>query len=124
MANPTIRITIPKRPADLISLAKKINKKHLADGTASPLLLLQTNSWSEAGPVTDQCFAAHEEAESLTRQAEELYRKRDALLDQIDAAVKASRDLLLGIYHEEPKTLGQWGYEVNDTPHLPEKTAN
>ena len=34
MANPRIRINIPKKPAELIGLAKRVNEKHLADSMA------------------------------------------------------------------------------------------
>ncbi len=124
MANPRIRINIPKKPAELIGLAKRVNEKHLADGDSSPLKLLQKNAWSEVGPITATCLKAHEDAEALSRQAEELYRKRDTLLVQIDAAVKASRDVLTGIYRDEPKSLGNWGFEVDDSPPKPKTKAN
>ena len=124
MANPRIRINIPKKPAERIGLAKRVNDKHLADGDSSPLKLLQKNAWSEVGPITQICLKAHEDAEALSRQAEELYRKRDALLGQIDAAVKASRDVLTGIYRDEPKALGNWGFEVDDTPPKPKTKTN
>jgi len=37
------------------------------------------------------------------------------LLDKIDQSVKASRDLLLGVFHDNPKELTQWGFNVSDT---------
>ncbi|MFZ4550065.1 MAG: hypothetical protein ACOYN4_21625, partial [Bacteroidales bacterium] len=86
--------------------------------------LLQKNAWSEVGPITQICLKTHEDAEALSRRAEELYRKRDDMLGQIDAAVKASRDVLSGIYRDVPKTLGNWGFEVDDTPPKPKTKTN
>jgi len=33
----------------------------------------------------------------------------------IDESIKSTRDLLLGIYRDNPKELGQWGFEVDDS---------
>ena len=111
-----VRINIPKNPSEKISLAQKVNVKHVADGDASPLKLLQANSWDTVGPAADECFIVHGQAEEMSRKAEELYRKRDALLLKIDDALKSSRNLLMGVYRSEPKKLGEWGFEVDDTP--------
>ena len=116
MPNPKIRINIPKNPAEKIALAQKVNGKHVADGNTSPLKLMQGNSWDTVGPVADECYHVHGQAEEMSRKAEELYRQRDAMLLKIDDALKSSRDLLMGVYRSEPKKLGEWGFEVDDTP--------
>lgn len=119
MANPKIRIKIPIKPVEIIALAKRVDVKHLADGTSSPLNIMQTNSWGTVGPIATECMNIHLEAEEYSRKAEELYDKRDTMLKQIDDAVKASRDLLIGLYRNEPKKLGEWGFEVDDSPRQP-----
>jgi hypothetical protein len=63
----------------------------------------------------------HQQAEDYKRQAEEAYRKRDLLLAEIAESVKASRDLLLGVYRDNPKILGEWGFEVNDSVRATKK---
>ena len=57
----------------------------------------------------------HQQAEDFQRQADLAYRKRDLLLAEIDESIKSSRDLLLGIYRDNPKELNQWGFDVSDT---------
>jgi hypothetical protein len=44
------------------------------------------------------------------------YRERDAMLKPISETVKASRDLLMGVYRSSPKKLGEWGFMVSDNP--------
>ena len=39
-------------------------------------------------------------------------------------SVRASRDLLLGIYRDNPRVLGDWGYEVNSGGTSSTKTDN
>jgi hypothetical protein len=40
------------------------------------------------------------------------YRERDLLLTPITETVKASRDLLLGVFRAKPKKLGDWGFKI------------
>jgi hypothetical protein len=48
-------------------------------------------------------------------QAENLYKQRDLLLIPIKESIRSSRDVLLGIYRENPRELGEWGFEVNSS---------
>lgn len=109
------RITISANPREGLALAKKVYEKHLADGAASPLGDLDGVSWAVSGPKIDPCLAKHEEAEKLSRQAEEAYRQRDAMLSEITDIVRVSKNLLKGKYSKNPKMLGDWGYQVDDT---------
>ena len=43
--------------------------------------------------------------------------QRNALLEPIGEAVKACRDVLLGIYRQTQKALGEIGFDVFDSPH-------
>jgi len=52
----------------------------------------------------------HQQAEDFARQAEEAYRKRDVLLAEINESIKASRDLLLGVYRDNPQN--SWRMEL------------
>ena len=114
MANLKPSVAIPTNPAQELDLAKKVYAKHTAMAAASPLNALQTHTWAANGPQVANAIALHLQAEDLARQTEEAYRKRDILLAEIDHSLKASRDLLLGVYRDNPKILGEWGFEVND----------
>ena len=108
MANTKPRVNIPKNPAQKLDLASKIYAKHTSMAATSPLNALQSHTWTTNGPEVAN-------AQSLHQQAEEAYRKRDLLLSEIDESIKSTRDLLLGIYRDNPKELGQWGFEVDDS---------
>ena len=123
MANVKPRVNIPNNPAQELDLAAKIYDKHLSSGTGSPLNALQTHNWTDNGPLVADALSLHNQAEELKRQAEEAYRQRDLLVAEIDQSVKSSRDLLLGIYRDNPKQLGQWGFEVDDSPRATKKQA-
>lgn len=45
------------------------------------------------------------------------------MLAGITESVKASRDLLLGVYRETPKSLGEFGFEVDDSARATKKQA-
>jgi len=123
MANPNLRVVIPENPAQELDLAKKIYAKHTAMAATSPLASLQTHTWTVNGPQVANALTLHAQAEDLKRQAEEAYRKRDVLLAEIDQSVKASRDLLLAVYRDNPKILGEWGFEVDDSARAKKAAA-
>lgn len=111
----TGRIVIPTRPADLLEVAQKIFDKHVADGAASPLHAQQDFKWSVEGPKIAACTTSHEEAEKAARLAEQHYRQRDVDLPALKAIVQNSAQLLKSIYAKNPKILGEYGLNVDDT---------
>lgn len=115
MANTKPRVNIPKNPAQLLDLASKIYAKHTSMAAASPLNALQRHTWTVNGPEVANAQTLNQQAEEFQRQAELAYRNRDMLLTEIDESIKSTRDLLLGIYRDNPKELGQWGFEVDDS---------
>ena len=110
------RVEIPRNVQDLLELAEFIRNKHEADGESSVLNALQDQNWSDLSPKLTQCLQLHLRAEELRRQMELTYRERDLLLKPIDGTVRASRDLLTGVYRVNPKRLGEWGFKVSDRP--------
>jgi hypothetical protein len=122
MATTSVRISIPTNAADRLSLGASIYEKHLADGDASPLKAIISHSWDKAGPEVANGLDQHKQAEDLKSKSELAYRKRDLSLSQVDESIKATRDLLLGIYRENPKELTQWGFSVSDSPRAAKKT--
>lgn len=115
MANIKPRVIIPRNAAQRLELASLIYVKHLDLANSSPLNSLQSNGWSTNGPEIASAQALHHQAEEFKRQMELAYRQRDLLLGKIDESIKSSRDLLLGVYRTNPKELGQWGFEVDDS---------
>lgn len=121
MANSMFRVNIPKNAKELLDLAATIFKKHTDLGSTSPLNAMVSHNWSDNGSKIAVCLEKHQLAETLAKQAEEAYRDRDLLLSEITESVKASRDILIGVYRETPKTLGEFGFEVNDTARVTKK---
>lgn len=107
-----MRVEIPKNIGDLLLLANVIYQKHLLDGTHSPLSLLQGGNWSIEGPNIANALSFHQQAEAARANAELNYQQRNNLLTNIMAIVKASRDLLTGIYRKNMKMLINWGFKV------------
>lgn len=111
-ASTKMRVEIPKNIGDLLNLANVIYQKHLADGAASPLALLQGNDWSVEGPNITNALTFHQKAEASRANAELSYQERNNLLTNLTAIIKASRDLLTGIYRKNMKMLINWGFKV------------
>lgn len=103
------RITISRNVQEVLELAEMIYRKHQELGKNSPL---NTLDWTTQGPKVATALAAHRRAEELKRQAERAYEERDAMLKSIDEIVKQTRDVLKGVYRNEPKKLGEFGFDV------------
>ncbi len=122
MANPNMRVKIPRNPQRRIALAASIYKKHLADGVKSPLQTLSDYNWTDNGPKITEAEDLELQAKQLEKDVEELYRQRDLLLEPITLTIRSSRDNLLGIYQANYKKLGDWGFVVDDTPRAKKPT--
>lgn len=123
MDNSMYRVNIPSNPEELFDLAAKILKKHTELGVSSPLKALVSHTWTKNGPKVVEGLAKHQQAEEWSRFAEEATKQRNLLLGEITESVKASRDLLLGVCRENPKTLGEFGFEVNDSTRADKKAV-
>jgi len=121
MANTKPRVLIPKNPVLKLELAARIYEKHLGMSDKSPLNAIESNSWSITGPEIATAQALHQQAEDYKRKSELTYQQRDLLVAKIDESIKSSRDLLLGVHRKTPKSLNQWGFEVDDSPKSPKK---
>lgn len=121
MANSNVRVVIPSNAIDLLQLAAAIYAKHLADGDASPLNMMQANKWTDNGPKIAEGITYHNQAEELKGQASLKIGQRDLLVPDVNESVKASRDVLLGVFRNNPRELISWGFTVNDTPKAAKK---
>lgn len=116
MAKKSIRVKIPTNAGVKLNLAKKIYEKHQLDGADSPLKTLKDYNWDEIGPDIVEALSAHNEAEELRIKWEKAYEKRDNLMGDIDNVIKVSRDLLKAVNKKNPRQLGDWGFDVNNSP--------
>lgn len=123
MPKATLRIPVPRPVEELLKLANLIYERHKKDDKDSPLNTLKDYDWNTLGPNIALAAQKQKEAEELSRQAEKAYRERDKLMGDVVGLVTASKDLLKGVYRKNPKKLGDWGFQVDDTPKV-KKTAS
>ena len=114
------RINIPKNPGDKIKLAKAIKTKHTAAGAASPLNGLDM---ADFGNKTDTADTENQNADKFYKAAEKATQDRDLALGgdnppkgTVDWYLRAARDVLGGLNKGNEKKLGDWGFEVDDSP--------
>lgn len=113
-----MRVPIPRNPEQVLELATKVFEKHEKEGTKSPLNGIEDYNWEITGPEITKAIQFHDEAEKLKKLMEKAYKERDLLIQRIDPAIKASRDVLTGIYRQNMKRMGEWGFIVNDSPRV------
>lgn len=116
------RVVIPSNAEKALALAEKVLKKHTDDGATSQLNVLEDHNWTDNGPKVAQAIVLNDKAKELEKQAEKLHQERDALLKPIKDTLRSSSQTLMGIYKSSPKKLGDWGFEVNDTPQKKKET--
>lgn len=114
------RINIPKNPEALIKLAKDIKAKHVEDGDDSPLNGLDMEAFAVQ---TDKADKQNEAADKNYKAAEKATQNRDIALGTKKAPkgsvmhfVRSIRDILEGTHKGNERTLGDWGFEVDDSP--------
>jgi len=110
------RVVISPNFKETIDLAQKVYAKHQADGLDSLLNDLDGDDWAVSGPLITPSLELHNQAEEMTRKAEDLYRQRDAKFASVKSALITSKNLLKGRFSKTPKRLGDWGFEIDDTP--------
>jgi hypothetical protein len=125
--NTMARINIPSNPDAVIELAKHITLKHDADGAGSPLMALDM---ADFAVKTDTADEQNQLAAKLYRDAEKATQDRDVALGKgkgtpktLRLYVTQVRDLLQGIHKGNEKKLGDWGFEVDDSPAPAKKKA-
>src|SRR5690606_12623438 len=112
------------RADDLLTLGNQIYSKHQADGAASPL---NEFDMAQFGTLLSNANAFELEAKQPTRNKETNFPlrdnapglgngKRDSRSKTLLYYVTAVRNVLLGIHKSREKHLGQWGFEVDDSP--------
>jgi hypothetical protein len=123
----SMRIKVPANPDELITLAKAIGTKHTNLGASSPLNSIQDIAKLAAQTaIADTNNAA---AKTLAKQAETATQARDVALGQsgqltpgtVRFLVTSARDILAGANKGNEKKLGDWGFNVDDSP-APAKT--
>lgn len=117
MARKTTKVAIPKNVDDLLLLLAAVSAKNEADGATSPLLALNMAAMKDHAASAK---AAQTKAKELQRLAEIQTATRDEALGSAQTPGSAlfvltqARDLLLTLYKDNPKKLGEWGFTVSE----------
>lgn len=109
------RIRITNSPKETIALAQAIYQKHLADGANSKLHTLEDIDVNGIGATVALAEQHQRQAEDYKLKMEQAYRDRDNLMDNITMMARASSAVLKAAYRKNPKKLGEWGIQVDDT---------
>jgi len=112
------RVEIPINPGELIDLSVKIAAAHKTQAAGSPLTILK---WDEVEPLITEADELDDRIGSLNRELEKLTQRRKNLIEGPNGLgdfVRQSRDVLSGVYRNEMKRLGDFGFEVNDSPKV------
>jgi hypothetical protein len=113
MARNTVRVNIPTNPTEQITLLGTVSAKNTDLGAASPLGSLK---WDKISPALADAKTHDDTAGALAKQVEKEYRARDISMPAVTQALRDARDLLLVANRDNPKALGDFGFEVDDTP--------
>ena len=106
------RVKIPARdPKALLDLANKVREKHVADGDASPLKVL---NWDQINTAIDDAIAIEDKALKMKRDKLKFYQQRSRRMEAVVKVIRNTRDVLAGVHPDEMKALGEWGFDVLD----------
>ena len=112
------RVEIPINPGEVIGLSVKIGAAHKSLGDGSPLSILK---WDAVTPMITEADELDDKIGSLNRELEKLTQRRKNLIEGpggLGDFVRQSRDVLSGVYRNEMKRLGDFGFDVNDSPKV------
>lgn len=114
------RIKLPKNKDAAIKLAKAILDKHNNDGAASPLAALNIDDMTAK---TDAADTQNQLAAKLSRDSETATQNCDKAIGAdyttpgtVNYYIASARDILAGIYKGNEQKLGDWTFEVDQSP--------
>lgn len=114
------RVKIPKNKDAAIKLAKAILAKHQADGAASPLAALNIQDMTAKTGTADtqnQLSAKlYRDAETATQNCDNAMGADYTTPGTVNCYLTAARDILAGINKGNEQKLGDWGFEVDQSP--------
>lgn len=112
----TPRVVIPENPTDLFTLVAAIAAHSETLGSKSPLTIMESDvTIAELGPQAPKALALQADIDRLERELKEKYGERQPYIDRMTPFVRDARTLLLGVYSQNPRKLGDFGYDVKTT---------
>jgi hypothetical protein len=116
-----VRVKIPTKSEDLLSLAGKIKAQHIKLGKTSPL---RDVDWGTFGRSIDHATDFNAQADKAHRQGEKFTEQRDKLMSDVADCVRSCRDVLLGLNRRNPRALADFEFVVNETVVTKKKNGN
>ena len=118
---PKPRIPLPgnKDPKGVLDLAADIIKKHQADGAASVIRGELKADIDAAAASVAEGLDWHAQALEMKRKLEDLYEKRDNIVDEWVPLNQRVSKSLQGEYAKNLRRMGDHGFTVDDTPRPP-----
>ncbi|MFA6152489.1 MAG: hypothetical protein WC716_14295 [Chitinophagaceae bacterium] len=116
------RIVIPRGAKEQLEMSRTLFAKHNTLGGASPLMQLEGLELALTASKIEPALALHETAENMKRQMENAYRQRDVALREIMDVTRKGVQLLKAVYTDNPKKLGEWGINVDDSQQAKKQT--
>jgi len=116
-------IVYPPEFEEKVKLFRDLKAKHDSfPGGSSPLepFLIQNviEILSEEADV-NAAEVKHDDAKQAEKDAEDYREDRDNFFDPVMANVRSIAQFLKGLFVNNPKELGHWGYVVDDSPRDP-----
>lgn len=113
MAKSSFRVPLPTDPSESIALLKKVKVEHDSLGASSPLAGMKWTSIASALAAADQQDGL---SDTLRKDAEKATEARDAQMPIVVQALRSARDVLIGLNPTNPRVLGDYSFNVDDTP--------
>jgi hypothetical protein len=122
MPRKIVRVDIPTNPQELIALGLKLQAQDAALGAASPLKGIK--DWANFAGLITTADTQQKQSDLLSEQAQTATESRDIALNHkgelrentVRHFVVAARDVLLGQNKGNENVLGDFGYEVANSP--------
>jgi len=118
------KVVYPAKFTDLVKMFAVFYKKHTAMGAKSPLTKFLSENEIDIDAdkkSADLALETHGEMTQKKKDAEKLRNQRDSDFNPIYSDILAIGQFLKKLFITNPHKLGDWGFEIDDSPTKPRK---
>ncbi|MCG3165270.1 MAG: hypothetical protein POELPBGB_01032 [Bacteroidia bacterium] len=95
-----------------------------ASNPLNPYLALHNYSITDDMVAVTDARGFHEQAKQLAKDAEDATEDRNNVWLPVVEHVRSIGGFLMGLYNNNPKELGNWGFVVDDSPRAPKQVVS